>query len=135
MRQLPRRRQLRDGRGPQRRQHRQTDDLHCAECHQPDSGQEFDASIKGTHVLPSESTQLKGLNATIVSVTNTAPGQNPVVTFKLTENDGKVLDPKPFGSNVNVLLAGPTTDYTLWPNVRETRSTARPSTARSRSTR
>jgi OmcA/MtrC family decaheme c-type cytochrome len=97
----------------------QTDDTKCAECHQPDSGQEFDASIKGTHVLPTESKQLKGLKAEIVSVTKTAPGENPVVTFKLTENDGKILDPKPFGSNVNVLLAGPTTDYTLWPNVRE----------------
>ena len=102
----------------------QADDSKCAECHQPDSGQEFDASIKGAHTLPLESKQLKGLKAEILSVTNTAPGQKPVVTFKLTENDGKILDPKPFGSNVNVLVAGPTTDYATWPNTRENASGA-----------
>jgi OmcA/MtrC family decaheme c-type cytochrome len=102
----------------------QADDSKCAECHQPDSGQEYDASIAGAHVLIYESKQLKGLKAEIVSVTKTAPGENPVVTFKLTENDGKVLDPKPFGTNVNILVAGPTTDYANWPNVRESASAA-----------
>ncbi len=102
----------------------QTDDSQCAKCHIPDSGQEFDASIKGAHTLPLESKQLKGLNAQILSVTNTAPGQKPVVTFKLTENDGKVLDPKPFGSNLNVLVGGPTTDYAIFPNPRENASGA-----------
>jgi OmcA/MtrC family decaheme c-type cytochrome len=97
----------------------QADDSACANCHIPDSGEEYDASIKGAHTLIYKSKQLKGLKATIVSVANVAPGQNPIVTFKLTENDGKVLDPKPFGSNVNVLVAGPTTDYPNWPNVRE----------------
>ncbi len=102
----------------------QADDSQCAKCHIPDSGQEFDASIKGAHTLLLESKQLKGLKAEILSVTNTAPGQKPVVTFKLTENDGKILDPKPFGSNVNVLVAGPTTDYATWPNTRENASGA-----------
>jgi OmcA/MtrC family decaheme c-type cytochrome len=44
-----------------------------------------------------------------------ARGKTPIVTFKLTENDGTVLDPKPFGSNLNVLLGGPTTDYAIDP--------------------
>ena len=101
----------------------QADDSACANCHQPDSGVEFDASVKGAHVLPLESKQLKGLKAEIVSVTNTAPGQNPIVTFKLYDSTG-ALDPKPFGSNANVLLAGPTTDYATWPNIRESVSTA-----------
>ncbi|MHB8799165.1 MAG: OmcA/MtrC family decaheme c-type cytochrome [Thermoanaerobaculia bacterium] len=96
----------------------QADDSACANCHQPDSGVEFDASVKGAHVLPLESKQLKGLKAEILSVTNTAPGQNPIVTFKLSDSTG-ALDPKPFGSNANVLLAGPTTDYATWPNIRE----------------
>ncbi len=101
----------------------QANDSACANCHVPDSGQEFDASVKGAHVLPLESKQLKGLKADIVSVTNTAPGQNPIVTFKLYDSTGN-LDPKPFGSNANVLLAGPTTDYATWPNIRESVSTA-----------
>ena len=102
----------------------QIDDSKCAECHQPDSGQEYDASVKGAHTLDNASKQLKGLNATIISVTSTAPGQSPVITFKLTETDGTVLDPKPFGSNVNILVSGPTADYAFWPNVRESASTA-----------
>ena len=101
----------------------QANDDACASCHQPDSGQEFDASVKGAHVLPLESKQLKGLKAEILGVANTAPGQNPVVTFKLSDSTG-VLDPKPFGTNANVLLAGPTTDYATWPNIRESVSTA-----------
>ncbi|MBP7677662.1 MAG: OmcA/MtrC family decaheme c-type cytochrome [Thermoanaerobaculia bacterium] len=96
----------------------QANDSACANCHQPDSGVEFDASVKGAHTLLLESKQLKGLKAEILSVTNTAPGQNPIVTFKLSDSTG-VLDPKPFGSNANVLLAGPTTDYATWPNIRE----------------
>ena len=97
----------------------QIDDSKCSECHQPDSGQEYDASIKGAHTLTYTSKQLKGLKAEILSVTATAPGQSPVVTFKLSENSGTVLDPKAFGSNVNILVSGPTADYAFWPNVRE----------------
>lgn len=99
----------------------QANDNACANCHIPDSGQEFDASVKGAHVLPLESKQLKGLKAEILSVTNTAPGQKPIVTFRLYDSTGN-LDPKPFGSNVNVLVAGPTTDYATWPSVRQNAS-------------
>ncbi len=101
----------------------QANDNACANCHIPDSGQEFDASVKGAHVLPLESKQLKGLKAEILSVTNVAPGQKPIVTFKLSDSTGN-LDPKPFGSNVNVLVAGPTVDYATWPVPRENASTA-----------
>ena len=90
-------------------------DSSCASCHQPVGDREWDASVQGAHTVPYESTQLKGLNAQIVSVTNTAPGQNPVVTFKLTENDGTILPPGPFTSNLNVLMGGPTTDYAINP--------------------
>ena len=93
----------------------QLNDLACATCHVPQGDSEFDASIKGAHTVPYRSTQLKGLNATILSVDNVGPGKKPVVTFKLTENDGTVLDPKPFGSSLNVLLGGPTTDYAIDP--------------------
>lgn len=91
------------------------DDTACASCHVPQGDVEYDASIKGAHTVPYRSKQLKGLNATILSVDQTGPGQKPVVTFKLTENDGTVLDPKTFGSNLNVLLGGPTVDYAVDP--------------------
>ena len=91
------------------------DDSACASCHVPQGDQEFDASIMGAHTVPLKSTQLKGLKATIVSVTNTAPGQKPTVTFQLTENDGTVLNPLAFGSNLNLLMGGPTKDYAINP--------------------
>ncbi|HXM78264.1 MAG TPA: OmcA/MtrC family decaheme c-type cytochrome [Thermoanaerobaculia bacterium] len=93
----------------------QPNDLACASCHVPQGDSEYDASIKGAHTVPYRSKQLKGLNATILSVDNVGAGKKPVVTFKLTENDGTVLDPKPFGSSLNVLLGGPTTDYAIDP--------------------
>jgi OmcA/MtrC family decaheme c-type cytochrome len=91
----------------------QADDSACASCHVPQGDQEYDAGIRTAHTPPYRSKQLKGLNATILTVDNVGPGKKPVVTFKLTENDGTVLDPKNFGasSTVNFLLGGPTVDY------------------------
>ena len=37
------------------------------------------------------------------------------MTFKLTENDGTILPPGPFTSNLNLLMGGPTTDYAINP--------------------
>ena len=92
----------------------QADDSHCAQCHQP-QGVEFDASIMGAHTVPLKSTQLKGLNAGILSVANAAPGQAPMVTFRITENDGTVVAPASLGTNLNILMGGPTTDYAINP--------------------
>jgi len=89
----------------------QADDSACASCHAPQGDKEYDAGIRTAHTPPYRSKQLKGLNATIVAVDNVGPGKKPVVSFNLTENDGTVLDPKTFGSNLNILLGGPTTDY------------------------
>ena len=109
---LPRRRRLRDraepsGRHPGRRQ--PLLDL------PPPQGGGVDASVIGAHTVPFKSTQLKGINATIVSVTNTAPGQNPTISFTLAQNDGTPISPASFGSNLNVLMSGPTTDYAINP--------------------
>jgi OmcA/MtrC family decaheme c-type cytochrome len=97
----------------------QLDDLACASCHVPQGDQEWDAGIRTAHTVPYRSKQLKGLNATILAVTNVGPGKKPVVTFKMTENDGTILDPKTLGNSnapsVNLLLGGPTTDYAIDP--------------------
>ena len=65
--------------------------------------------------MPHRATQLKGLNAQILSVMNVAPGQKPTVTFQLTENDGTILAPAPFTSNLNLLMGGSTADYAINP--------------------
>ncbi|MEO8586757.1 MAG: OmcA/MtrC family decaheme c-type cytochrome, partial [Acidobacteriota bacterium] len=87
----------------------------CATCHQPQGSVEWDAGIKNAHVVPLKSTQLKGFKASILSVTNFAPGKKPVVTFKLANGDGSPVDPGYFkttaNGTVNIIVGGPTTDY------------------------
>jgi OmcA/MtrC family decaheme c-type cytochrome len=93
----------------------QADDSACASCHVPQGSREFDASVIGAHTVPYKSTQLKGLNAAIISVSDAAPGQHPTIHFRLTENDGTVIEPASLGTNLNVLMGGPTTDYAIQP--------------------
>jgi len=98
----------------------QADDAACASCHVPQGDQEYDASIKGAHTVPYRSKQLKGINATILAVTNARPGQKPTVQFQLKQDDGKPITPSSLGSNLTVLMGGPTTDYGVNPlNYRE----------------
>jgi OmcA/MtrC family decaheme c-type cytochrome len=103
-------------------------DSQCSSCHIPQGDREWDASVIGAHTVPFKSTQLKGVKANIVSVTNTAPGQNPTIVFTVTQNDGTPIPPSAFtvhnsdgttSSGLNVLMSGPTTDYALPPQIRE----------------
>lgn len=91
----------------------QKDDTLCATCHVPDSGEEWDASIKGAHTIPLKSKQLKGLNVSIVNIANAEPGKTPTVTFKITNGDGTAVD----GSKLTTfapMLAGPTSSYSKY---------------------
>jgi OmcA/MtrC family decaheme c-type cytochrome len=91
----------------------QVDDVSCINCHYED-GDDFGPSVKGAHIVPTESRQLKGLEAEIVSVSNTAPGENPTAVFKITEADGTAVDGTTLGSSFAPILAGPTTSYTTY---------------------
>src|SRR5262249_23438672 len=106
----------------------QADDSACATCHQPQGALEWDASVMGAHTVPTKSTQLKGVNAQIVAVTHTGPGQNPTVVFNITQNNGTPIPPSAFtttnsdgstSSGLNVIMSGPTTDYSIPPQIRE----------------
>ncbi len=99
----------------------QADDRACASCHRPQGDVEFDASVKGAHTIPEESTQLKGLKTEIMSVDSAAPGRKPVVTFKVTNGDGSIVNPSSLAS-MQLLLGGPTTDNSTY--VRENARTA-----------
>ncbi len=81
----------------------------CSTCHQP-VGTDFDASIAGAHVVPTDSSLLSGLNATIQSVANGFAGNTPTVTFTLTNNAGGGVPISALGS-LSLTMAGPTTDY------------------------
>ncbi|HEX7670235.1 MAG TPA: OmcA/MtrC family decaheme c-type cytochrome, partial [Polyangiaceae bacterium] len=87
----------------------------CASCHTPQGNVEWDAGIRNAHVVPLHSAQLKGFQASIVSVTNVGPGKNITVAFKLQNGDGSAVDPGFFkvtaNGSLNILLGGNTDDY------------------------
>jgi len=89
----------------------------CAKCHQPDSGADWDASIKAAHAVPAKARQLKGLTATIVSVKNALPGKSPTVVFAIKNGDGTPVDGTKLNS-FSPMFNGPTTSYVTQP-VRE----------------
>jgi OmcA/MtrC family decaheme c-type cytochrome len=87
-----------------------TDDSACAECHQPEGEFEFDASIMGAHTIPTRSRQLAGLNVEILDLQQTAPGERPLATFKLTNGDGSAVDPASL-DRMRFLFGGPNREY------------------------
>lgn len=91
----------------------QLDDNACISCHHPESEVEFDASIKGAHMIPEKSKQLKGLKATIVATSDVAPGKKPTIVFKITNADGTAVDGTKLATFAPI-LAGPTTSYTKY---------------------
>jgi OmcA/MtrC family decaheme c-type cytochrome len=88
----------------------QPDSNQCANCHIPQGEQEFDASIIGAHTIPAQSKQLGGVNFAIVNTSNTSAGQNPTVTFSISDDAGNPIAPSSM-AHVALVLAGPTTDY------------------------
>lgn len=87
----------------------QADDSNCTVCHTAtQSGLE---SIVTHHLTPLSDPDAPKLVVSIVSVSNTAPGQTPQLVFTVTEN-GQPRDilAQPLNS-LRVTVAGPTTDY------------------------
>ena len=91
----------------------QIDDKQCANCHQPEGTLEFDASIKGAHMIDKKSKQLKGITATVVSTSNMAPGKKPTAVFALKNADGTAIDGTKLAT-FSPILAGATSDYTWY---------------------
>ncbi|HEV2687091.1 MAG TPA: OmcA/MtrC family decaheme c-type cytochrome [Bryobacteraceae bacterium] len=92
----------------------QVDDTQCANCHIPQGELEFDASIKGAHTIPTQSTTLPGININILKVNNGTAGSAPAITFTLKDNAGNPILASDLTKSPNRLaavLAGPTTDY------------------------
>ncbi len=91
----------------------QVSDNMCANCHLPEGEIEYDASIKGAHLNSSFSRQLPGTTIKIEKVENYGPGQKPRVFFSLKDKAGTAIDAATMNS-LNVLLSGPTTDYSFY---------------------
>lgn len=88
------------------------DDSVCSICHVPDSGNEFDRSVRGAHTPLYKSKQFPGVLVQILEVTNTNPGDKPTVKFSLGSKKGKVAP-----ASLNRLLfsiAGPNKDFSFY---------------------
>ena len=88
----------------------QFNDNNCAQCHIPQGEMDFDASIKGAHIDPQESSLIGGVVAKILSVENTNVGERPTVHFTVKDRQGNLLEPSRL-NRIAFVMAGPTTDY------------------------
>jgi len=88
----------------------QFDDNLCATCHIPQGEIDFDASIKGAHVVPTDSAMLGGLVVSITKIQNGTAGSQPVVNFTINDSTSKPVQPSALGS-LSFTMAGPAADY------------------------
>jgi hypothetical protein len=91
----------------------QVSDNQCARCHTPEGELEFDLSIIGAHTIPEFSKELRGVNFEILGVTESAPGQNPTVTFTVHDDAGVPIAPSDM-NRLRLLIAGNTTDISRY---------------------
>lgn len=89
----------------------QPSDNQCSRCHNPVGELPFDASIKGAHTIAEAAPGLPGTNFEIMNVSNTAPGQNPVVTFSIKNDAGDAVDPGTMGRLALVMAAADGPDF------------------------
>jgi OmcA/MtrC family decaheme c-type cytochrome len=88
----------------------QFDDNQCANCHIPQGEIDFDASIKGAHVAPTESSLLGGIAVAITKISNGTAGSKPTVAYTIKDGSGKPLAPSKL-SSLSFVMAGPASDY------------------------
>jgi OmcA/MtrC family decaheme c-type cytochrome len=90
----------------------QISDRECSNCHIPQGELEFDASIKGAHTVPAETTANPGMVVTLVKVDNGVAGKAPTITFTLKNFKGVPVAPSQLtGGRLSFVMAGPTSDY------------------------
>ncbi len=90
----------------------QPDNSMCAQCHIPQGELEFDASIKGAHTIPTDSSYLTGFVVNLNKVTNNLAGQKPTVAFTIQDRNGNgIAFPTASSGSISLTMAGPTTDY------------------------
>lgn len=77
----------------------QQNDNQCKNCHIPQGELDFDASIRGAHVVEQYSSMIRGAAVAITAVDNMKAGQKPTITFTLKDRAGKNMD-------INELIPG-----------------------------
>ncbi len=89
----------------------QFSDNFCTQCHIPKGELDFDVSIEGAHLIPTESASLPGVVFKILEIHNAEPGQSPLVVFAVEDKSGRPVVASKM-SRLRLYLAGPTSDYT-----------------------
>jgi OmcA/MtrC family decaheme c-type cytochrome len=85
-----------------------SDDTQCGVCHRPSGGL---SGVADVHMTPSTDPARPDFVLAIDAVTNTAPGQAPIIDFTATVNgQGLDIGATPLNT-LRVTVAGPTTDY------------------------
>ena len=89
----------------------QVSDNLCATCHLPQGEIDFDASIKGSHMVPEDSALVQGVALAIKKIDGGTAGSKPTVTFTITDKNAKqALLPTDL-TTLSLTLGGPTSDY------------------------
>ena len=86
-------------------------DEFCSYCHAP-TGSEYGISIQGAHQVDYKSTQLLGVLVDIIDISNTGPGQRPIVTFSLSNKWGPL--PPSYLDRLRFSLSGPNDDFSFY---------------------
>ena len=90
----------------------QTDDDNCSTCHVPYSGNEYDISVTGGHTVTYKSKQLPGILVKVISITETRPGGQPLVTFSISDEFGPI---DPYSLNrLRFTMSGPNEDFVFY---------------------
>jgi OmcA/MtrC family decaheme c-type cytochrome len=88
----------------------QISDNQCANCHTPQGELDFDASIRGAHMVPRKSNLLPGTVFELLNVTDGRAGQRPTITFSIKDKRGTPIPPAQM-SSLRLVLASTTADY------------------------
>jgi len=90
----------------------QSSDAICDKCHVPYTRNEFDRSVKNTHMELYHSAQLPGVFVELLDVTDTGPGESPTVAFSLQGKNGRI---NPSAMNrLRFVLSGPNDDWDFY---------------------
>jgi OmcA/MtrC family decaheme c-type cytochrome len=93
----------------------QPTDNQCKNCHFPEGELDFDASIKGAHVIPQESKMLTGFQWKLEKIDDGLAGKKPTITYTIADKAGAPLAATDF-ARIAATIAGPTTDYVGFTN-------------------
>ena len=85
-------------------------DKMCPTCHIPEGELEYDASIRGGHLIDTFSRELPGTVFEILRVTDGLAGKRPTVEFTVKDKAGNTI-PLSEMTSLGLVLAGPTSDY------------------------